>query len=142
LAAFNAAELGLGERAAFLVGDWTAPLAGRFELILSNPPYIETFAIPTLMPEVRRYEPVGALDGGPDGLDAYRRIIPALANILAPGGAAILEVGQGQAALVAGMGEGAGLSATTRADLAGIPRAVVLRQGCAKKPFGTTARGR
>jgi release factor glutamine methyltransferase len=142
LAADNAASLGLSRRAAFLVGDWAAPLAGRFELILSNPPYLETSAIPTLMPEVRQHEPARALNGGPDGLEAYRQIIPAVANLLALGGAAILEVGQGQAASVAGMGERAGLPATIRADLAGIPRAVVLRQGCAKKPFGTTARGR
>ncbi|MBN9560686.1 MAG: peptide chain release factor N(5)-glutamine methyltransferase [Alphaproteobacteria bacterium] len=141
LAARNAADLGLSARAAFLVGDWAAPLGGRFELILSNPPYIETSAIPTLMPEVRQHEPAGALDGGPDGLDAYRRIIPAFTELLAPSGAAILEVGQGQAAPVANMAEHCGFMATTRADLAGIPRAVVLRQGGAKKPFGTTARG-
>lgn len=128
LAAANAAALGLTGRAAFLVGDWAAPLVGRFDLILSNPPYIETSAIPTLMPEVRQHEPAGALDGGPDGFDAYRRIIPALPDLLSPNGAATLEVGQGQAAFVIGMARDARLLATSEADLAGIPRAVVLRR--------------
>jgi release factor glutamine methyltransferase len=90
---------------------------------------------------VRQHEPPGALDGGPDGLDAYRRIIPILPDLLAPSGAAVLEVGQGQAAPVAGMAGGAGLVATTRADLAGIPRAVVMQASPVKKPFGTAATG-
>ena len=141
LAVGNATALGLSGRSAFLVGDWAAPLAARFDLILSNPPYIETSTIPTLMPEVRRHEPAGALDGGRDGRDAYRRIVPVLADLLAPNGAAILEVGQGQASSVMGMAERAGLMATAWADLADIPRAVVLREGHAKKPFGTAARG-
>jgi release factor glutamine methyltransferase len=128
LAAGNAATLGLAARAAFLVGDWAAPLDGRFDLILCNPPYIEAAAIPTLMQDVWQYEPPSALDGGPDGLDAYRRIIPALADLLSPSGAAVLEVGQGQAEMVAAAAQGAGLVAAPRADLAGIPRALVLRQ--------------
>ena len=130
LAAGNAAALGLRDRAAFLLADWAAPLAGRFDLILGNPPYIETSVIPTLMPEVRRHEPLGALDGGADGLDAYRRIVPAIPDMLTPSGAAVLEVGQGQAELVADMAARAGLASMARADLAGIPRAVILRKPC------------
>jgi len=130
LAAGNAAALGLRDRAAFLVADWVAPLAGRFDLILGNPPYIETSVIPTLMPEVRWHEPLGALDGGADGLDAYRRIVPAIPDMLTPSGAAVLEVGRGQAGLVADMAARAGLASKARADLAGIPRAVILRKPC------------
>jgi release factor glutamine methyltransferase len=128
LAASNAVTLGLAGRAAFIVGDWAASLGGRFDLILCNPPYIEAAAIPTLMPDVRRYEPASALDGGPDGLDAYRRIIPALAGQLSPAGAAVLELGQGQEPCVAGLARDAGLARETRTDLAGIPRALVLRK--------------
>ena len=130
LAAGNAAALGLRDRAAFLLADWAAPLAGRFDLILGNPPYIETSVIPTLMPEVRRHEPLGALDGGADGLDAYRRIVPVIPDMLTPSGAAVLEVGRGQAGLVADMAARAGLASMARADLAGIPRAVILRKPC------------
>jgi release factor glutamine methyltransferase len=67
-----------------------------FDLIVSNPPYIPSADIATLAPEVRDYEPRGALDGGVDGLDAYRRIIPAAATCLRPGGALILEIGWDQ----------------------------------------------
>lgn len=126
LAAGNAAALGLDGRAAFLTGDWAAALGARFDLVLSNPPYIATAEIVGLMPEVARHEPAGALDGGPDGLDAYRRIIPVLPGLLMPGGAAVLEVGRGQADPVAAMADRAGLAVQARADLAGIPRALVL----------------
>ncbi len=130
LAADNARALGLAGRAAFLVGDWAASLVGRFDLILCNPPYIEAAAIPTLMPDVRQYEPASALDGGPDGLDAYRRITPTLPDLLSSIGAAVLELGEGQGAFVAGLARDAGLAFEARADLAGIPRALVLRQPC------------
>jgi release factor glutamine methyltransferase len=79
------------------------------------------------MPEVARFEPVSALDGGADGLDAYRAIIPALFRLLAPGGRAVLEVGEGQAESVASLGVSVGFYVEMRADLAGIARAVVLR---------------
>lgn len=142
MAAANATALGLADRAAFLCADWTAALAGRFHLILCNPPYIATADLAGLMPEVAQFEPRPALDGGPDGLAAYRRIVPLLADSLAPGGIAVLELGAGQAASVTGLAAGAGLTATTRPDLAGIPRAIVLRHDLmAKKPFGTTEPG-
>jgi release factor glutamine methyltransferase len=77
-----------------------------------------------LMPEVVRFEPRRALNGGADGLSAYRDIIAALPDLLAPGGAAILELGAGQCASVAGLAAAAGFTATARADLGGIPRAL------------------
>lgn len=126
LARSNAARNGLAARAAFVVADWAAPLAGRFDLVLSNPPYIETAVIPGLQPEVAAHEPASALDGGADGLAAYRALIPALPHLLAPGGLAVLELGQGQAAAVTAIAAPHFRSATTRDDLAGIPRALLL----------------
>jgi release factor glutamine methyltransferase len=128
LAARNAARLGLAGRARFLAGDWAAALAGRFDLVLCNPPYIESGAIAGLMPEVARHEPASALDGGADGLDAYRRIIADLPRLLAPRGVAVLELGQGQQAAVEALAKAAGLTPEAcRADLGGVPRALVLR---------------
>ena len=128
LARRNAAANRLADRAAFLCADWAAPIAGRFDLILSNPPYIETADIARLMPDVAHFEPASALDGGPDGLAAYRRIIPSLPALLSPGGVAILELGQHQAAQIADFAVRAGFARPeTRADLAGIARASVLR---------------
>jgi release factor glutamine methyltransferase len=140
LAAANANALGLGARAAFLCADWTDPLAARFDLILCNPPYIPTSEIGGLMPEVAGHEPASALDGGDDGLAAYRHILPRLPRIMQPGGAAVLELGIGQAPPVAAMAREAGMVATTRPDLAGISRVLVLESATeAKKPFGTNA---
>lgn len=127
LARRNAEALGLPAR--FLVGDWAAALDSRFDLVLSNPPYIEAGAIPGLMPEVSRHEPASALDGGADGLDAYRAIIADLPRLLAPGGVAVLELGQGQAAAVQRLAGAAGLEWRPPApDLNGVPRAAILRQ--------------
>jgi release factor glutamine methyltransferase len=129
LASENARRNGLADRAAFLAGDWAAALAGRFDLVLSNPPYIESAAIAGLMPEVARHEPRSALDGGTDGLDAYRRLAAALPDLLAPGGAAVLELGAGQRAAVESLAVAAGLQPVQcRQDLGGIERALVLRQ--------------
>ena len=128
LAQRNACALQLRHRASFLCGDWATALAGRFDLILSNPPYITTPDLVTLMPDVANHEPASALDGGADGLDAYRAIIPTLATLLSPDGLAVLELGMGQADVVAKLAVGAGLrQAGLRSDLAGIPRALVLR---------------
>ena len=124
LAAGNAAALGLAARAAFMAGDWEAALSARFDLVLSNPPYIPTGEISGLMPEVSRHEPRRALDGGADGLDAYRRILSALPDLLAPGGVAVLEIGHGQADEVGAL---AGRPVAFRADLYGVRRAMVLR---------------
>jgi release factor glutamine methyltransferase len=132
LAAQNAERLGLTTRAAFLCADWAAPLSTgplqtRFDLVLSNPPYIERDAIPHLMAEVAGYEPHRALDGGSDGLAAYRLILAALPRLLVPGGVAVLELGAGQADLVAAQARSNGFSPGFRTDLAGVARAIVLR---------------
>jgi release factor glutamine methyltransferase len=127
LAALNASRLGLGPRTAVLCGDWAEPVAGRFDLILSNPPYIETADIPGLMPDVSCYEPVRALDGGADGLAAYRRIVRALPDLLTPDGVAVLELGAGQGSGVAAYARQYGMDASFRDDLAGIPRAIILQ---------------
>lgn len=126
LARRNAERLGLADRAAFLCGDWAAAVRGPFDLILANPPYIEAAAIPTLMPDVACHEPASALDGGADGLVAYRAIVASLPDLLAPSGAAILELGIGQGPAVAALARQVGLVAHFRADLAGIDRAIVL----------------
>ena len=128
LAARNAATLGLAGRAAFLAGHWGDALAGRFDLILCNPPYVPTAAIPGLMREVGGHEPASALDGGADGLDAYRAVAPELDRLLAPGGVAILELGIGQAGRVSALAARHGFEARARPDLAGLPRALVLRR--------------
>lgn len=130
LAARNAARNGLSGRAAFLAGNWAAALKGRFDLVLSNPPYIESAAIPGLMPEVALHEPARALDGGTDGLDAYRIITAALPALLLPQGCAVLELGQGQVEAVSALAKGAGLAIRgVHADLSGIGRALILGQG-------------
>ncbi|MFN8757394.1 MAG: peptide chain release factor N(5)-glutamine methyltransferase [Tagaea sp.] len=126
LARANARTLRLAARARFVCADWTSALAGPVDLVLANPPYIPSGDIPALSREVRDYEPVLALDGGPDGLDPYRAILSDLPRILAPDGAVVFEVGQGQADDVAALCVAAGLAVeTVRRDLAGIPRAVV-----------------
>ncbi|MBX9751167.1 MAG: peptide chain release factor N(5)-glutamine methyltransferase [Roseococcus sp.] len=127
LAARNAARNDLADRAAFLAGDWATAVGGRFDLILSNPPYIESAAIPGLMPEVALHEPATALDGGADGLDAYRIILADLPRLLAPGGLAVLELGLGQAEAVGALAQAQGLRvAGLRADLGGVDRAIIL----------------
>lgn len=127
LAAANARSLGLADRCAFLRGDWTTAIAARFDLVLSNPPYIPTADIPGLMAEVSLHEPASALDGGADGLDFYRRLVADLAGLLRPGGVAVLEVGAGQAEAVIRLAGDAGFTAESRPDLAGIPRAVLIQ---------------
>jgi release factor glutamine methyltransferase len=127
LAARNARKLGLGGRGFFLAGNWADPLHRKFDLVLSNPPYIPDADLPGLMPEVARFEPASALAGGADGLAAYRRIIQALPGLLTPAGVAVLELGAGQAAPVAALARTAGFRAESRADLGNIPRALTLR---------------
>ena len=93
----NAAALGLADRASFVACSYAAALRGPFDLVVSNPPYIPSAEIPKLSIEVREHDPHLALDGGNDGYDAYRALIPQAAERLAPGGALIVEAGQGQA---------------------------------------------
>lgn len=125
----NLESLGLGRRAAILVGAWADALVGRFDLVVSNPPYIPTMDIAALDREVREHDPLLALDGGPKGLDAYRAIAHALPGLLRPGGRAVLELGIGQEGDVAALLTAAGLApdGPARRDLAGIARAIVTR---------------
>jgi release factor glutamine methyltransferase len=128
LAARNAARLDLANRAALICADWANALGARFDLILCNPPYIATSALAGLMPEVAQYEPHLALDGGPDGLRAYRWLLPDLPRLLNPGGLALLELGAGQASAVSEVAANHGLASELRHDLAGIARAIVLQR--------------
>jgi len=121
----NAERLGFARRARFLVGDWTTAVDGRFDLVLCNPPYVPTGVIATLEPEVSRFEPRRALDGGSDGLDAYRALIPGLARVVAGAGRLLIEVGAGQADAVAEILEQSAFVELARhADLAGIERCI------------------
>jgi release factor glutamine methyltransferase len=122
----NAADLRLAPRAAFVACNYAAALAGPFDLIVSNPPYIRSADIAGLAPEVREHDPYAALDGGVDGLDAYRALIPQAAGLLAPGGALVVEGGKGQSGPIEALMTAAGLSVqgTVKADLAGIFRAI------------------
>jgi release factor glutamine methyltransferase len=126
----NAAALGLGDRSAFVACSYAAALSGPFDLIVSNPPYIPSGEIPKLSIEVREHDPHLALDGGNDGYDAYRALIPQAAERLAPGGALIVEAGQGQARNIETLMAAAALvvDRPPKADLAGIPRAVSARK--------------
>ncbi len=126
----NAEINGFAERAAFRVGRWGEGLSERFDLVVSNPPYIPTADIAGLEPEVREHDPALALDGGADGLDAYRAIAAQLPGLLGPGGTAALEVGAGQAGEVARLLAGAGLRVTgVFRDLGGVERCVRASQG-------------
>ena len=127
LASRNARNLGLRERSGFIAGDWSDSLQQKFDLIISNPPYIPAADVAGLMPEVARFEPPSALAGGEDGLAAYRSIIAALPDLLSKAGVAVLELGAGQAAQVSAMAMAAGFASEIRADLANIARAMVIR---------------
>jgi release factor glutamine methyltransferase len=119
----------LDGRAQVIVGHWDEAIDGVFDMIVSNPPYIATAELARLDPEVARYEPRAALDGGADGLDAYRDLAPRVARRLAPAGFALLEIGLGQAADVESICVAAGLQVYGRAcDLAGQERCVVVKR--------------
>jgi release factor glutamine methyltransferase len=121
----NAGRLGLGARAEFRIGDWATGLAGRFDLILCNPPYVETGAV--LPRDVADWEPREALFAAADGLSEYRRLAPTVAALLAPGGIACFELGAGQAAAASALFEAEGLATATRADLSGQIRCLTIR---------------
>lgn len=97
IAGQNARDHGLSHRVSFCCGDWAAPFAGPFDVIVSNPPYIGCSDIDRLEPEVSRHDPRRALDGGKDGMDAYRHIAGEAGAIAAPGALLALEIGSGQA---------------------------------------------
>jgi release factor glutamine methyltransferase len=124
----NAAALNLTERCRMVEADWHSPgwtenLGGPFDLVLANPPYVETSA--PLDRSVAEFEPSGALFSGPEGLDDYRVLVPQLALLLAPGGVALVEIGHAQAEAVSAIGRGCGLAARLRHDLAGRARVLV-----------------
>jgi len=126
IAAANAEALGLGTRAEFRLGDWARDISAQFDVIVSNPPYIESEAIDGLAPEVAQYDPRGALDGGADGLSAYRTLLPQAAERLKSGGLLALEIGAGQGAAVRTLAIHAGLTGLGGAeDLAGIERCLL-----------------
>ena len=125
----NAARLGLADRAHFALADWheadwTAGI-GLFDLILANPPYVEDAA--EIEATVRDHEPAEALFAGPEGLDDYRVLIPQLPALLAPGGAALVEIGHTQAEAVSAIARDAGFAAVLHHDLGGRPRALELK---------------
>ena len=130
----NAATLGLAGRAQFRVGDWGGGLDGPADVILANPPYIPSAEIAGLEPEVAAYDPRTALDGGPDGLAAYRRLAGPVARLLIPEGLAFVEIGAGQAGPVEALMAEAGLTlAAQRADLSGVVRCLVFGE---RRVFG------
>lgn len=134
VAAANAARLGAADRARIVHADWHQPGwaddLGLFDLVIANPPYVETDA--PLAPSVREFEPAQALYAGKDGLDDYRVLIPQLSSLLLPGGVAVLEIGAAQAESVATIAARCGAESELKRDLAGRPRAMILRWGVGK----------
>jgi release factor glutamine methyltransferase len=130
----NAEALGVASRARLVEGDWRVPrwmdrLGGPFDLVVSNPPYVEAGAIDGLMPEVARYEPRLALDGGGDGLAAYRLIASAGPKLVTPAGYLLLEAGAGQALEIASLFSRAGMTPMAPwRDLGGVERVIPIHQ--------------
>lgn len=125
-AAANAALNSVDDRVTFRQGSWTDGLTGRFDLIVSNPPYIPSTEIATLSVEVREHDPLLALDGGADGLEPYRLFASALPPLLAPGGVIVFEIGAGQGPDVVALMRGGGLEFRgSRNDLGGHERALI-----------------
>ncbi len=129
-AAANAQSLGLAERSRFVLADWGSCLHYRFDLIVANPPYIGDGELAGLAPEVAAFEPRQALMGGPDGMDAYRALLPQLCGLLATDGAVFLEIGAGQGVPVATMIQHHGLQLIdVKRDLSKIERCLVIVPG-------------
>lgn len=127
----NAARHGVAERLAFRLGSWCGPLRPDelFDLVLSNPPYVETDIIAQLQPEVSQFDPHLALDGGEDGLAAYRAIAAGVGGMLRPGGTLIVEIGSEQGIEVGALLANAGFEGIDiRKDLAGLDRVIVAHQ--------------
>ncbi|MCB1336324.1 MAG: peptide chain release factor N(5)-glutamine methyltransferase [Maritimibacter sp.] len=130
VAGANAEALGVAERLTLIEANWLAGIDGKFDLIVSNPPYIAAAEMPGLAPEVRDHDPEIALTPGGDGLDAYRRLVPAAARRLAPGGRLMVEIGPTQGAAVTALFDAAGLAGVTvLPDLDGRARVVSGRAG-------------
>lgn len=127
VAARNAARHGVADRAGLQQADWIAGLTGRFDLVVSNPPYIAQGELPGLARDVREWEPHAALTPGPTGLESYRAIASGVAALLAPGARALFEVGAGRGAAVAGVFRAAGLAhAVLHDDMGGCGRVVAI----------------
>ena len=120
----NAERLGMADRTELRRGDWTDGIAEQFDLVLCNPPYVEDKA--ALIPGVVDWEPAIALFGGPDGLDAYHRLAPHLARLIAPGGIACVEIGARQEQAVRALLEPEAVTITSRRDLNGMSRCLVI----------------
>jgi release factor glutamine methyltransferase len=137
----NLTACGFAGRSSVIVGSWGLAIGGFFDVVVSNPPYIPSRQIGGLDREVRDHDPSLALDGGPDGLDAYRALGPQLASLLAGDGRFFLEVGAGQADSVIALLAGYGLAElATCADLAGLTRGV--SGGARARGFGAVAKTR
>lgn len=136
----NLDAIGVAARTHFVCGSWSDPLALRFDLVVANPPYIPTAACDRLPVEVRDHDPIAALDGGVDGLGAYRAIVAALPGLLTTDGVAVLELGDGQERPVAELARHAQLhvNGPARCDLAGRRRALILNAAEPKKTLGRT----
>jgi release factor glutamine methyltransferase len=131
MAMANALRHGVGDRIAFIHGDFSMPLDETFDVVVANPPYIPHGDLAGLEPDVRLYDPALALDGGPDGLAAFTIIAAQLPALLKPGGAAFVEIGAGQGDSVTALFAGQGLEIlAVHPDLAGIGRIVI-----AEKPI-------
>lgn len=129
VAKHNAQRLHLSDRIDFLLNHWGNALQTPFDMIMSNPPYIVEDEIPSLAPEVREFEPFGALSGGADGLQAYRELLPHIERLLKPDGIAVLEIGAEQREAVCDIACKSGLNVVEVVpDLSGLPRVVVLTQ--------------
>lgn len=130
----NAARLGLQNRCEFRLNDWHTGLAEKFDIVSFNPPYIPKSDIPKLMPAVRNYDPILALEGGEDGLDPYRIVVPALPGLLKKGGYAGIELGDGQTDAVGNLLKKAGFADIELVtDFRGFERVFIVRAPEAKK---------
>lgn len=124
----NAGRHGVADRLVLQEGSWFAPVSGLFDVILSNPPYINSAEIAGLSPDVRNFDPRLALDGGPDGLEAYRAIAAGAASHLVPAGHAVVEIGAGQAPGVTAVFVAAGFNPAGQSqDLGGHIRCLAFR---------------
>lgn len=132
IAVENADCLDVSRRARFVCGDWGTALDGQFDLVLCNPPYISTETLAGLAPEVARYEPRTALDGGADGLMAYRNLLPQLSRLLRSDGVAMVEIGADQTTKITTLVKKNGLRVSkVYRDLSGIERCLAVTAGTA-----------
>jgi release factor glutamine methyltransferase len=125
----NAHRNGVGTRTFFAASDWTRAVGGRFDLIVSNPPYIASAVVSTLEADVREHDPILALDGGRDGLEAYRIILADAPRLLAPDGVIVVEIGYDQADAITGLAASTSLEIVELVhDLSGNARCVALKR--------------